>query len=94
VTTRVVNLNRQAYDVRIDRRGPYGNSFVIGRDGDRATVIEKHMAHWRTLLANPVTYQHAIACLSYMKGKRLGCHCKPKSCQGDNYVQLIAEFCP
>jgi uncharacterized protein DUF4326 len=41
VTTRVVHLKREPYDVAIDRRTRWGNPFVIGRDGDRETVIEE-----------------------------------------------------
>lgn len=91
--TAVVNLKRESCDIRIDRSGPYGNRHVLGRDGNRPTVIEKHMADWRAMLANPTTRDQAVACLQYMKGKRLGCHCKPLACHGDNYVALIAEFC-
>lgn len=91
--TTVVDLNCEPYDIRIDRLSLYGNRFRIGRDGNRATVVEKHMHEWRGWLADPETYSQALACLWYMKGKRLGCHCKPLACHGDNYVKLIAEFC-
>jgi len=86
-------MSRSKYDVRIDRRTLLGNQFHIGRDGSRAEVIAKHMAEWRWLLANPETRGWALTMLREMKGKRLGCHCKPLACHGDNYVTLIAEFC-
>lgn len=92
-TTVVVNLKRDQFDVLIDRRGLYGNRHIIGRDGNRATVIDKHMRDWRMILDEPTTREQAVACLQFMKGKRLGCHCKPLACHGDNYVKLIAEFC-
>jgi hypothetical protein len=90
--TVVVNVRRQRCDVLIDRRTMYGNRFVIGRDGNRATVIEKHMHEWRGFLLNPATKAAAVAELRKLKGKRLGCHCAPRPCHGDNYVKLIAEF--
>lgn len=93
--TTVVNLAQgDRYDMRIDRLSLYGNQFRIGRDGNRATVVDKHMRHWRGLLNDPATRDQAVRCLHYMKGKRLGCHCTPLACHGDNYVTLIAEFCP
>lgn len=91
--TTVVNLKHEAFDVRIDRTSPYGNPFLIGRDGNRYAVIDQHMALWRSRLANPALRVLYIARLQHMKGKRLGCHCKPHGCHGDNYVKLIAEFC-
>jgi hypothetical protein len=92
--TKVVHLRRDAYDVRIDRRTPLGNPFQIGVDGNRYAVIEQHMKYWRGLFANPRKRKWALEQLRSMKGKRLGCHCAPLPCHGDNYVRLIAEFCP
>jgi hypothetical protein len=91
--TTVVNVRYSACDLRIDRSGPYGNRYILGRDGNRATVIEKHERDWRAMLADLTTRDQAITCLRYMKGKRLGCHCKPLACHSDTYVRLIAEFC-
>lgn len=92
--TRVVNMSRAKFDLRIDRRTNLGNPFHIGRDGTRVEVIEKHMQLWRAHLQQLATREWALSSLKMMKGKRLGCHCKPLACHGDNYVQLIAEFCP
>jgi hypothetical protein len=88
-------MARSRYDIRIDRRTPFGNRHYIGRDGTRAEVIAKHMADCRALLAShPTTRDAFVAELDSMRGKRLGCHCKPLACHGDNYVTLIGElFC-
>ncbi len=40
--TRVVHCKRERYDVYIGRPGPWGNPFVIGRDGTREQVIAKY----------------------------------------------------
>lgn len=93
-STTIVNIRHQQFDVRIDRSGPYGNRYILGQHGNRATVIAKHEADWRAMCEHPTTRDQALACLRFMKGKRLGCHCKPLACHGDNYVRLIAEFCP
>lgn len=92
--TRVVNVKREDCDVLIDRQTPLGNPFIIGIDGTRHSVIEMHMSHWRRKLAYPRLRDDALAKLRIMKGKRLGCHCAPLPCHGDNYIKLIAEFCP
>lgn len=94
MTTCVVNMTREKCDIPIDRRGPFGNPFRIGQDGTRSDVIAKHLALWRNSLTAPDTRTKTIEALCLLKGKRLGCHCKPLACHGDNYVVLIAEFCP
>lgn len=94
IATTVVNIKREPFDVRIDRQTNLGNPFVVGLDGNRRVVIDLHMRLWRTHLESPHVREWALASLRMMKGKRLGCHCKPLACHGDNYVKLIAEFCP
>jgi hypothetical protein len=85
--TTVVNITRgQAFDVYIGRpgkgqAGPWGNPFVIGRDGDRATVIAKYE---RWLHTQP----QLLARLPELKGKRLGCFCHPRPCHGDVLARL------
>ena len=34
-----------------------------------------------------------INMINMLKGKVLGCYCKPKSCHGDVYVKLLSEGC-
>lgn len=58
--------------VYIGRGSPYGNPYVIGKDGSRAEVIEKFKLHVLPKLD-----------LSPLKGKDLICFCKPKACHGD-----------
>jgi hypothetical protein len=85
--TRVVNIRREPYDVFIGRPSKWGNPFVIGRDGTREEVIKKY-ADWFMQSA-------LVLDLGELKGKVLGCYCKPKACHGDFLVQLIemeAEF--
>ncbi len=40
----VVHCKRKTYDVYIGRPGKWGNPFEIGKDGNRAEVIEKYEA--------------------------------------------------
>ena len=80
--TWVVNIKRERCDVRIDRSTRWGNPFRIGIDGDRDQVCDLH-AEWIQ------TQPHLLAALHKLKGKRLGCWCKPRRCHGDTLKKLI-----
>lgn len=94
VETKVVNLKKESYDLRIDRRSKFGNPFLLGRDGTRAEVIEKYRL-WLTGEAftdfKKRERKLILKCLSQLEGKVLGCWCKPKPCHGDVLIQLLEE---
>ena len=79
---KVVNYNVESYDVLIDRRTKWGNPFIIGRDGDRTEVIDKYRQWIRV-------NKELKGMLHELKGKRLGCCCKPKACHGDVLVEMV-----
>jgi Domain of unknown function (DUF4326) len=79
--TLVVHQSNAPFDVYIGRPSKWGNPFVIGKDGDRVTVINKYRT-WLT------TQPQLIAALSELKGKRLGCWCAPLPCHGDVLAAL------
>lgn len=81
-TTRVVHCKKEPFDVYIGRPSKWGNPFKIGKDGSREDVIAKYR-QW--ILANP----ELIAKLpSELKGRMLGCWCRPNSCHGDVLAEL------
>lgn len=82
--TTVVNLKTNRYDVFIGRPSQWGNPFRIGQDGTREEVIEKYK-HW--LIFQP----ELISQLGNLKGKILGCFCKPLPCHGDILAELADE---
>jgi len=88
--TVVVNLRSGPYDVYIGRgageRGPWGNPYQIGRDGDRTQVIALYR-QW--IMQQP----HLLALLPTLRGKRLGCFCKPAACHGD-VLAALADAIP
>lgn len=84
MATRVVNLKREAYEVYIGRGSKWGNPFRIGIDGNRAEVIAKYR-DWI------VTRPGLLADLESLRGKRLGCFCKPCACHGDVLVALLGD---
>ena len=79
--TRVVHINQETFDVYIGRPSIWGNPFVIGKDGTRGEVIAKYKEH---LLGHPELLDR----LPSIKGKILGCFCKPKACHGDVIAKL------
>lgn len=86
--TRVVNLRREPYDVYIGRpgkgkKGPWGNPFTLGRDGDRAMVLAKYR---RWLMDQPELIERARR---ELRGKVLGCFCKPLACHGDVLAEVV-----
>lgn len=81
IKTRVVNVKESAYDIYCGRGSKYGNPYVIGKDGDRKTVINKFQQY---LDQNKELQQQVLK----LRGMRLGCFCTPKDC----HVDVIAEF--
>src|SRR5258705_6266243 len=70
---------RQA--VYIGRGSKWGNPFVIGRDGDRATVIAKYECWLRS-------QHHLLRALDELRGRDLLCFCAPEACHGDLLLRL------
>lgn len=85
--TRVVNRNQELYDVFIGRPSKWGNPFFLGGDNmkRRLESIEKYR-EW--IKAQPKLIAEAK---NELKGKILGCYCKPKPCHGDVLVEIVDE---
>lgn len=70
--------------VFIGRPSKWGNQFVIGRDGSRAQVIEKHRLHLKE-------HQELLeAARRELAGKDLVCFCSPEPCHGDTLLRVAA----
>jgi hypothetical protein len=80
--TRVVHCKKDQFDIYIGRPGPFGNPFVIGRDGNRQEVIRKY----REWIVNQPDLMDRI---EELRGKVLGCWCSPEPCHGDVLVELL-----
>jgi hypothetical protein len=74
--TRVVHMRHELHEICIDRRTIWGNPFIIGQDGSREEVIMKYKEFY---FSNPILQSK----IHELKGKVLGCWCKPKACHGD-----------
>lgn len=82
--TVAVNKRTESYDVYIGRGTIFGNPFEIGVDGDRAQVLVRYKKWFEFLLRDERFVKELVA----LKGKRLGCFCKPLTCHGD----VIASY--
>lgn len=95
--TIVVNIKTDKYDINIGRtpgkKNHYGNPFIIGKDGNRNDVCNKHI-YWllgyrKYKNIEPERRQWILEHLEELRGKVLGCFCKPLKCHGDNYVKIL-----
>lgn len=99
MATRVVNLYKEKYDVYIGRGSPFGNPFTHKNDGTKASIVVESREEAIELYAlwlvgdveipglEPPTKDEIKA----LKGKTLGCYCKPKDCHGDVLAALAEE---
>lgn len=79
---RVVNIEVDEYDVFIGRPSKWGNPFKIGDDKyTRKQALEK-FDEWI------VTQTELLNQIDELRGKTLGCYCKPKKCHGDTLLRI------
>ncbi len=91
--TKVVHSRCEPYDVYIGRPSKWGNPFShrLGtlaryRVRTREEAIERY-GEWVT--AQP----QLMAALPELRGKVLGCWCKPQACHGDVLARLADDAC-
>lgn len=78
----VVHHEHEPYDYYVGRSTPFGNPFHIGVDGTREEVVKKFRVY---LLSNA---QLLARIRLELRGKILGCHCKPLAC----HAEVLAEI--
>jgi hypothetical protein len=99
--TQAVNLKREAYDVYIGRagrgqKGVFGNPVAIGRKCPECEKVHKDggstlgcfRKYFFRRLEEDTEFKSEVLAL---KGKKLGCFCKPKPCHGDVIVKYLEE---
>ena len=90
--TKVVNVLRDEFDVYIGRPGKghdgyFGNPFRRSRDDLPGSTLPKFEEHFLKRVEDDPEFRRRVLAL---KGKRLGCFCKPKrACHGDTYVRWL-----
>lgn len=91
MATKVVNLKTDKYDVYIGRTGRgqegyFGNPFRLTQDLDRHMSIKAYEFWFYRRLARDPEFKRRI---DGLKGKTLGCFCKPLVCHGDVIVAYL-----
>ena len=84
----VVHCKREPYDVYIGRGSKWGNPFSHKQGTKAQYVVEtREQAIWfyeGWLLGSP----DLLAALPELRGKTLGCWCKPADCHGDILLRM------
>ena len=95
MSTRVVNLYKEPFDVYIGRRhrelgdGYYGNPFWLRPKSDeqeRKDCLRMYREYFHKRIVEDAAFKQRIEDL---RGKALGCFCKPKLCHGDVIVEYL-----
>jgi hypothetical protein len=86
--TTVVNKYKEPYDVLIMRPSMFGNPYRIEGEYSREDVITFYEIYFRDRVETDTAFRQAVLGL---RGKRLGCVCKPKACHGDVIVKWLTE---
>lgn len=86
--TRVVNLYKEPYDVYVGRPGKgqsgyFGNPF---KEETRGESIEKYRIYFSERIKSDPEFRYRVRAL---RGKVLGCFCKPKNCHADTIVEYL-----
>lgn len=93
MSTRAVNLRFEEYDEYIGRGSEWGNlwshkkssqaTYIVATRED-AVRAHRFWVNRRLELGEPGLVEKIRA----LKGKRLGCYCKPAACHGDTLAEL------
>lgn len=91
--TRIVNLNKEEYDVFIGRGSKWGNPYTHITDKPTLADIivdsrEEAIEKYRDYILNN---KELMDSLDELEGKVLGCYCKPLSCHGDILLELLSK---
>lgn len=84
--TKVVHCKKEKYDILIDRTGIFGNPFYVCKIRNREQAIKEFKEYFYKRIEHDLDFKNAVLTL---KGKILGCWCKPKACHGDIYVEYL-----
>lgn len=90
MTTTVVHCRKAAYDVYIGRPSKWGNPFSY----KQGTLAEYVLPREQVIPAYEAWVRqqpHLMAALGELRGKVLGCWCKPGPCHGDVLARLADE---
>lgn len=96
MSTTVVNLRKAPFDVKIGRNrkgevpevpadGCFGNPFKVEEFGREGSIAMFKNYFYRRIETDEAFRQAVLS----LRGKRLGCFCKPLACHGDVYCEWL-----
>ena len=96
IQTVVVTIYKEQFDVYIGRAGRgedgyFGNPFRMGSGVSREDAVQKFQKYFTERIERDSEFKRRVLAL---KGKRLGCFCKPKACHGDVIANWLNKMEP
>ena len=85
---KVVHCKRAAFDVYIGRGSKWGNPFSHKKGTKARHVVKSRTEAIEKYKEWVLNQPELMASLRDIKGKTLGCWCKPKACHGDVLMEL------
>ncbi len=92
----VVHCKKEPFDVYIGRPSKWGNPFTHLHSNTLARFKVASRLEAVTAYKAWITEgdgQYLLKDLHELKGKTLGCWCKPLACHGDILIELIKQYC-
>ena len=83
MTPRVVHCKKEEFDVYVGRGSKWGNPYSHKEGTLAEYVVESRREAVQRFEEYLLSNEELMGSLSELKGKTLGCWCKPKSCHGD-----------
>ena len=80
---RVVHCKKEPFDVYVGRGSKWGNPYSHKEGTLAEEVVESRSEAVKKYEEYLLSNDELMASLPELKGKILGCWCKPKSCHGD-----------
>ena len=80
---RVVHCKKEPFDVYVGRGSKWGNPYSHKEGTLAEEVVESRSEAVKKYEEYLLTNKDLMSSLHELKGKVLGCWCKPKSCHGD-----------
>lgn len=87
--TVVVNKRKESFDTYIGRGSKWGNPFSHLHRTLAAYKVDNRQESIECYEEWIINQDELMNSLHELKGKRLGCYCKPLACHGDVLVKLI-----
>lgn len=89
---RVVNLRAAPYDVYIGRGSIWGNPYSHLPNSKATYLVQDRLEAIVCYECWIRDNEELLSQLKTLRGKVLGCYCKPQACHGDVLVKLYEEL--